>query len=86
MNASSLTSEFSRCRGSGVGRLAAGAISDKIGRFNTMIIITIFSIVTTFGVWLLVETYTMWLYYLFGTMFGFGTGCVISIGPVCVGQ
>lgn len=51
-----------------------------------MIIITIFSIITTFGVWLFVETYTMWLYYLFGTMFGFGTGCVISIGPVCVGQ
>lgn len=51
-----------------------------------MIAITVFSIITTFAVWLLVETYTMWLYYMFGAMFGFGTGCVISIGPICVGQ
>ncbi|KAM7194391.1 riboflavin transporter MCH5 [Rhypophila sp. PSN 637] len=72
--------------GSGVGRLTAGALSDKMGRFNTMIAITIFSIITTFTVWLLVETYSMGLYYVFGAMFGFGTGCVISIGPICVGQ
>ncbi|KAK0714214.1 major facilitator superfamily domain-containing protein [Apiosordaria backusii] len=74
------------CFSSGVGRLAAGAISDKIGRFNTMILTTIFSIVTTFAVWLLVETHRMWLLYLFAALFGFGTGCVISIGPICVGQ
>ncbi|KAK3361949.1 major facilitator superfamily protein [Lasiosphaeria ovina] len=72
--------------GSGFGRLTAGAISDRIGRFNTMILTTIFSIITTFGVWLLVETYRMWLFYLFAAMFGFGTGCVISVGPICVGQ
>ncbi|KAK4217542.1 putative monocarboxylate transporter [Rhypophila decipiens] len=72
--------------GSGVGRLTAGALSDKMGRFNTMIAITIFSIITTFAVWLLVDTYSMGLYYVFGAMFGFGTGCVISIGPICVGQ
>ncbi|KAK3385387.1 major facilitator superfamily domain-containing protein [Podospora didyma] len=72
--------------GSGFGRLAAGIISDKIGRFNTMIFTTVFSIITTFGVWLLVETYRMWLFYLFAAMFGFGTGCVISVGPICVGQ
>ncbi|KAK3313144.1 major facilitator superfamily domain-containing protein [Apodospora peruviana] len=71
---------------SGVGRVAAGAISDKLGRFNTMIFITIFAIITTFSVWLLVETYKIWLLYMFGAMFGFSTGCVISIGPVCVGQ
>ncbi|KAK4203195.1 putative monocarboxylate transporter [Triangularia verruculosa] len=73
-------------KGSGVGRLAAGAISDKIGRFNTMILTTVFSIITTFAVWLLVETHRMWLLYLFAALFGFGTGCVISIGPICVGQ
>lgn len=72
--------------GSGVGRLVAGAISDKIGRFNTMILTTIFSIITTFAVWMLVETDRMWLLYLFAALFGFGTGCVISIGPICVGQ
>ncbi|KAK4675423.1 hypothetical protein QC764_504130 [Podospora pseudoanserina] len=72
--------------GSGVGRLVAGAISDKIGRFNTMILTTIFSIITTFAVWMLVETDRMWLIYLFAALFGFGTGCVISIGPICVGQ
>lgn len=64
----------------------AGAISDKIGRFNTMILTTIFSIITTFAVWMLVETDRMWLLYLFAALFGFGTGCVISIGPICVGQ
>ncbi|KAK4227309.1 riboflavin transporter MCH5 [Podospora fimiseda] len=72
--------------GSGVGRLAAGAISDRIGRFNTMILTTVFSIFTTFAVWLLVETDRIWLFYLFAALFGFGTGSVISIGPVCVGQ
>ncbi|KAK4107799.1 MFS general substrate transporter [Canariomyces notabilis] len=72
--------------GSGVGRLAAGAISDRIGRFNTMILTTLFSIITTFAVWLLVEPHRMWLFYLFSILFGFGTGCVISLGPVCVGQ
>ncbi|KAK4177767.1 putative monocarboxylate transporter, partial [Triangularia setosa] len=82
---------FSECLvdadvGSGFGRLAAGAISDKIGRFNTMMLTTVFSIVTTFAVWMLVEVHRMWLLYLFATLFGFGTGSVISIGPVCVGQ
>ncbi|GAB1317727.1 Riboflavin transporter MCH5 [Madurella fahalii] len=72
--------------GSGVGRLAAGAISDQIGRFNTMILTTIFSIVTTFAIWIQVETHRIWLFYLFAALFGFGTGCVISLGPVCVGQ
>ncbi|KAK3995276.1 major facilitator superfamily domain-containing protein [Cladorrhinum sp. PSN332] len=72
--------------GSGVGRLAAGAISDRIGRFNTMILTTIFSIFTTFAVWLSVETDRTWLFYVFAALFGFGTGSVISIGPVCVGQ
>ncbi|KAK0713975.1 major facilitator superfamily domain-containing protein, partial [Lasiosphaeria miniovina] len=81
-----LTCSLELLRGSGFGRLTAGAISDRIGRFNTMILTTIFSIVTTFGVWLLVETYRMWLFYLFAAMFGFGTGCVISVGPICVGQ
>ncbi|KAK4158716.1 riboflavin transporter MCH5 [Cladorrhinum sp. PSN259] len=72
--------------GSGVGRLAAGAISDRIGRFNTMILTTMFSIFTTFAIWLLVETDRTWLFYMFAALFGFGTGSVISIGPVCVGQ
>ncbi|KAK4184491.1 riboflavin transporter MCH5 [Podospora australis] len=72
--------------GSGAGRLTAGAISDRIGRFNTMILTTIFSIITTFAVWLLVDAHRMWLLYLYGALFGFGTGCVISVGPICVGQ
>jgi len=73
-------------RASGVGRLAAGAISDKIGRFNTMILITILSIITTFAIWLLVETDREWLLYMFAALYGFGIGSVISTGPVCVGQ
>jgi Na+/melibiose symporter-like transporter len=51
-----------------------------------MILTTLFSIITTFAVWLLVEPHRMWLFYLFSILFGFGTGCVISLGPVCVGQ
>lgn len=51
-----------------------------------MILTTLFSLVITFGVWLQVETDRMWLFYLFAALFGFGSGCAISVGPVCVGQ
>lgn len=73
-------------RGSGVGRLVAGAVSDYIGRFNTMILTLIWSLLVVFGLWLAVHPDRTWLFYIFAPLFGFGSGSIISMAPVCIGQ
>jgi MFS family permease len=67
-----------------MGRLILGAISDKLGRFNT-IATMMYGIIVTFGVWLRVEQ-RPWMMYLFAPMFGFGAAAAMSLWPACVTQ
>jgi MFS family permease len=72
-------------RASAVGRYAAGLIADRYGRFNAMLMTQILSIVVTFALGVPI-TNQLPLLYIFAAGFGFSTGCVISLAPVCFGQ
>jgi MFS family permease len=71
--------------GSALGRSFSGYISDNIGRFNTMIITLTWTLIITFGLWLPVGNNVV-LFYAFAPLFGFGSGSIISMAPVCIGQ
>jgi MFS family permease len=63
----------------------SGYVSDRIGRFNTMILTLFWSLIVTFALWLPVGNHIV-LFYTFAPLFGFGSGSIISMAPVCVGQ
>ncbi len=50
-----------------------------------MILTLFWSLIVTFGLWLAVGNHTV-LLYIFALLFGFGSGSIISMAPVCVGQ
>lgn len=60
-------------------------MSDRYGRFNTMIITLLWSLLIIFGVWLPVGQHIV-AFYVFAPTFGFGSGSIISMAPVCLGQ
>ncbi|RDW75829.1 MFS monocarboxylate transporter-1 [Coleophoma crateriformis] len=72
-------------RGSALGRSMSGWFSDRYGRFNTMILTLIWSLVAVFGLWMPVGNHVV-LFYFFAPLFGFGSGSIISMAPVCIGQ
>ncbi len=77
--------------GSFFGRWAPGLLADKIGRFNTMILMILLCLVTILAFWLsaaLVSDIhrTKALLIVFCLLFGFASGSNISLGPVCAGQ
>lgn len=71
--------------GSCLGRWAAGFVADKAGRFNTIILVVTLCLVSTFGLWLPARGNTG-LTVSFAVIFGFASGSIISLTPVCVGQ
>ncbi|RDW82508.1 MFS monocarboxylate transporter-2 [Coleophoma cylindrospora] len=71
--------------GSALGRSMSGWFSDRYGRFNTMILTLIWSLVVVFGLWMPVGNHVV-LFYFFAPLFGFGSGSIISMAPVCIGQ
>lgn len=71
--------------GSFCGRVAAGYAADKIGRFNTIIIVVFFCLASTLCLWLPAHG-DIGLVVSFSLIFGFGSGSIISVTPVCVGQ
>ncbi|KAH8815443.1 MFS monocarboxylate transporter [Xylogone sp. PMI_703] len=71
--------------GSAFGRSLSGFISDRCGRFNTMIMTLAWSLIVTFALWLPVGNHVV-LFYIFAPLFGFGSGSIISMAPVCIGQ
>lgn len=73
-------------RGSCAGRVIAGAVSDRFGRFNTVILVLILAIAIVYGLWLPVTEQRPGLFYAFGAMLGFTTGSIMSMAPVCIGQ
>ncbi|KUJ23902.1 MFS monocarboxylate transporter [Mollisia scopiformis] len=71
--------------GSALGRSLSGYISDHLGRFNTMLLTLIWSLVVTLALWLPIGKQVV-LFYIFAPLFGFGSGSIISMAPVCIGQ
>ncbi|OBT81999.1 hypothetical protein VE02_09616 [Pseudogymnoascus sp. 03VT05] len=71
--------------GSGLGRYTAGLIADYYGRFNCMALFVLISIFATFALWLPVG-HKVALFYVMVSIFGFGSGSVISLAPVCIGD
>ena len=77
--------------GSFFGRWAPGLLADKIGRFNTMIIMIALCLITTLIFWLPATLLSdpaqaKALATVFALLFGFSSGSNISLGPVCAGQ
>lgn len=71
--------------GSALGRSFSGCVSDRIGRFNTMLLTLIWTLVVTLGLWLPIGD-NLVVFYVFAPLFGFGSGSIISMAPVCLGQ
>jgi MFS family permease len=68
------------------GRLLPGYVADKIGRFNTLFIMIIFTLVFMLALWLPLGTTSLPALYCFAAIFGFGTGSWTALTPACVGQ
>ncbi|PQE16389.1 major facilitator superfamily transporter protein [Rutstroemia sp. NJR-2017a BVV2] len=67
------------------GRFLPGLISDKIGRFNALLVALFISMFGVFVIWLpFGNTYPGLI--IFAIVVGFGTGSNISLTPVCVSQ
>jgi MFS family permease len=69
-----------------LGRLLPGYISDKIGRFNTLLISTIFTLAFMLILWLPYGDKSLPALYVFAAIFGFGTGSWMALVPACIGQ
>lgn len=67
-----------------LGRTIPGHVADKLGRFNTMLCMTLFSIVCVFAVWIPAKTSAVTI--LFAAMYGFGSGAFISVMPTLVAE
>ncbi|RBQ70032.1 hypothetical protein FVER14953_02422 [Fusarium verticillioides] len=71
--------------GSLFGRIVPGWVSDRIGSFNTMIIVTGFSGALVLAFWLPLEFHTSkGGIIVFALLFGFASGGFVSLGPPCV--
>lgn len=69
-----------------LGRILPGYLADKIGRFNTLLIMIVFTLVFILALWLPLGTTSLPALYAFAALFGFGTGSWMALTPACVGQ
>ncbi|RMZ71543.1 mfs monocarboxylate transporter [Pyrenophora seminiperda CCB06] len=69
-----------------LGRILPGYAADKIGRFNTLFVMIIFTLVWMLVLWLPLGTQSLPALYAFAALFGFGTGSWMALTPACVGQ
>jgi MFS family permease len=78
--------------GSFFGRWLPGYVADEWGRYNTMVITVVMSLICVLGLWLPASTpdspvrTNIPLIVIFAMGFGFSSGSNISLTPVCVGQ
>ncbi|PHH79286.1 hypothetical protein CDD82_2500 [Ophiocordyceps australis] len=72
--------------GSFFGRIVAGAVSDYFGRLNATISTLVLAIAIVCGLWIPVNKDRLGLFYVFACTFGFSTGSIMSLAPVCIGQ
>ena len=71
--------------GSAFGRWLSGTASDYCGRFNTMTVMMAITTVFIFVLWYPFGHF-IGVLYPFAFLLGFGTGSILSLTPVCVGQ
>ena len=69
-----------------LGRLLPGYTSDKIGRFNMLSIMIVFTLVFMLALWLPLGDHSLVALYVFAALFGFGTGSWMALTPACIGQ
>ncbi|KAF1974734.1 MFS general substrate transporter [Bimuria novae-zelandiae CBS 107.79] len=69
-----------------LGRILPGYLADKIGRFNTLLIMIVFTLIFMLALWLPLGTKSLPALYAFAALFGFGTGSWMALTPACVGQ
>ncbi|KXJ88997.1 major facilitator superfamily domain-containing protein [Microdochium bolleyi] len=75
------------CNGAScLGRLGPGYASDKLGRFNTLLAMILFTLVSTAAAWLPFGHTSLGALYAFSALFGFGTGSWMALIPACIGQ
>lgn len=74
------------CRGSFVGRILAGAVSDRYGSLNTVMAVLVCSITVIYSLWIPVTVDRLPLFYVFSALFGLSTGSIMSMAPVCISQ
>ncbi len=67
-----------------IGRILPGYIGDRLGRFNTMTVLTYFSTIIVFALW--IPSNGSIPIILFAVLYGFSTGAFVSIGPSLVAQ
>ncbi|KIW18345.1 hypothetical protein PV08_02633 [Exophiala spinifera] len=68
------------------GRIIPGFVSDYIGRFNTLMIMIVATLVLMLALWLPFGHSSLAALYAFCALFGFGTGSWMALTPACIGQ
>ncbi|KAM5384515.1 hypothetical protein ACJZ2D_001551 [Fusarium nematophilum] len=71
--------------GAAVGRVTIGALSDKIGRLNAVLLLQSFAVVVIFGLFMTIGDSTA-MFYVFAPFWGFSAGAILSMMSVLVGQ
>ncbi|KAF2788320.1 MFS general substrate transporter [Melanomma pulvis-pyrius CBS 109.77] len=69
-----------------IGRILPGYVADKIGRFNTLFIMILFTWFFMLVLWLPLGNKSLPALYCFAALFGFGTGSWMALVPACIGQ
>jgi MFS family permease len=69
-----------------LGRILPGYAADKIGRFNTLAVMIVFTLVFMLVLWFPVGSTSLTALYAFSALFGFGTGSWMALTPACIGQ
>jgi len=69
-----------------LGRIFPGYVADRIGRFNTLLIMLVFTLVFMLALWLPLGNKSLPALYCFAALFGFGTGSWMALTPACIGQ
>ncbi len=71
--------------GSFFGRWLPNYVADRLGRFNTMIVMVALCLLMTLALWLPAGK-SIAMIVIYAVIFGFASGSNISLTPVCVGQ
>jgi MFS family permease len=66
------------------GRIIPGALADKLGRFNMMCMMSLFTTIVVFTLWIPAKNNAVVL--VFAAFYGFGSGSFVSIFPTLIGE
>jgi MFS family permease len=69
-----------------IGRILPGILADRVGRFNTLVILMVFTLLSMLLLWLPFGHKSLPALYAFAVLFGFGTGGIFGLAPACMGQ